>query len=41
MSQTDEYRFQVNLGGMIDILANPLYSSPRVFIREVLQNATT
>ncbi|MCF2716947.1 HSP90 family protein [Paenibacillus sp. UKAQ_18] len=40
MSQTDEYRFQVNLGGMIDILANHLYSSPRVFIREVLQNAT-
>lgn len=40
MSQTDQYRFQVNLGGMIDILANHLYSSPRVFIREVLQNAT-
>jgi len=32
------YNFKVNLGGMIDILANHLYSSPNVFIRELLQN---
>ena len=31
--------FQVNLGGMIDILSNHLYSSPDVFVRELLQNA--
>jgi len=35
-----EYNFKVNLGGMIDILSNHLYSSPKVFIRELLQNGT-
>lgn len=35
-----DYNFKVNLGGMIDILANHLYSSPNVFIRELLQNGT-
>jgi len=40
MSDSQEYRFQVNLSGMIDILSNHLYSSPRVFLRELLQNAT-
>lgn len=35
----ENYRFQVNLGGMIDILSNHLYSSPDVFLRELLQNA--
>ncbi len=38
---TDEnsrYHFQVNLGGMLDILSNHLYKSPDVFIRELLQN---
>lgn len=34
----ENFRFKVNLGGMIDILANHLYSSPDVFIRELLQN---
>lgn len=34
----DDYRFQVNLGGMIEILSDHLYSSPGVFIRELLQN---
>ena len=33
-----DYNFKVNLGGMIDILANHLYSSPNVFVRELLQN---
>ena len=33
-----EYRFQVNLGGIIDLLSNHTYSSPNVFIRELLQN---
>ena len=33
-----KYHFQVNLGGMLDILSNHLYKSPDVFIRELLQN---
>ncbi|MBP1990444.1 HSP90 family protein [Paenibacillus eucommiae] len=40
MSSADPYRFQVNLSGMIDILSNHLYSSPKVFLRELMQNAT-
>ena len=32
------FRFQVNLGGMLDILSNHLYKSPDVFLRELLQN---
>ena len=35
----DNFVFQVNLGGMIDILSNHLYSSPDVFVRELLQHA--
>lgn len=35
----EAFVFQVNLGGMIDILSNHLYSSPDVFVRELLQNA--
>ncbi|MEO3946690.1 HSP90 family protein [Gorillibacterium sp. CAU 1737] len=34
----DTYRFQVNLSGMINILSNHLYSNPKVFLRELLQN---
>lgn len=33
-----QFKFKVNLGGMIDILSNHLYSSPDVFVRELLQN---
>ncbi len=36
MSET--YHFQVNLGGMLDVLSNHLYKSPDVFLRELLQN---
>lgn len=36
MSHT--YHFQVNLGGMLDVLSNHLYKSPDVFLRELLQN---
>lgn len=39
MTNKDTYRFQVNLSGMINILSNHLYSNPRVFLREVMQNA--
>lgn len=36
MNQT----FQVDLGGIVDLLARHLYSSPRVYLRELLQNGT-
>lgn len=35
----DEHKFQVDLGGIIDLLSNHLYSGPEVFLRELLQNA--
>jgi len=37
-ARKEQYHFQVNLGGMLDILSNHLYKSPDVFIRELLQN---
>lgn len=33
-----EHRFQINLSGIIDLLSNHLYSSPAVYVRELLQN---
>ncbi len=39
MSNND-YKFKVNLGGMIELLSGHLYSSPNVFVRELLQNCT-
>ncbi|ADO69964.1 HSP90 family protein [Stigmatella aurantiaca] len=35
-----DHRFQINLRGVIDLLSHHLYSSPDVYIRELLQNAT-
>lgn len=37
-NNNEQYRFKVNLGGMIEILSDHLYSSPDVYIRELLQN---
>ncbi|HOX59072.1 MAG TPA: HSP90 family protein [Candidatus Paceibacterota bacterium] len=34
-----DFRFQVNLQAIIDLLSNHLYSGPQVYIRELLQNA--
>lgn len=34
----DQFHFKVNLKGMIDLLSNHLYSTPHVFIRELIQN---
>jgi molecular chaperone HtpG len=34
-----ERNFQVDLRGMVDLLSHHLYSSPRVYVRELLQNA--
>lgn len=36
MSET--YHFQVNLGGMLDVLSNHLYKTADVFLRELMQN---
>jgi molecular chaperone HtpG len=35
----DAHAFQVDLRGLVDLLSHHLYSSPRVYIRELLQNA--
>ncbi|NTX37933.1 HSP90 family protein [Myxococcus sp. CA033] len=35
-----DHRFQVSLRGVIDLLSHHLYSSPGVYLRELLQNAT-
>jgi molecular chaperone HtpG len=34
-----ERTFQVDLRGIVDLLSHHLYSSPRVYVRELLQNA--
>lgn len=39
MENTNQYQFQVNMKGMIELLSEHIYSSPTVFIRELLQNA--
>jgi molecular chaperone HtpG len=36
---SSEQNFQVNLGGVIKLLSDHLYSGPEVFVRELLQNA--
>ncbi len=35
----NEYKFNVDLKGMISLLSDHLYSTPKVFYRELLQNA--
>ncbi|ADG67609.1 ATP-binding region ATPase domain protein [Planctopirus limnophila DSM 3776] len=39
MSSPANSRFQVDLRGMIELLSEHLYSSPSVFVRELLQNS--
>ncbi|MDR1886914.1 MAG: HSP90 family protein, partial [Prevotellaceae bacterium] len=36
--ENNSYLFQVNLKGMIELLSEHIYSSPNVFVRELLQN---
>jgi molecular chaperone HtpG len=36
--ENNSYLFQVNLKGMIELLSEHIYSSPSVFVRELLQN---
>ncbi|MDR0228148.1 MAG: HSP90 family protein [Flavobacteriaceae bacterium] len=38
MENQKQYQFQVNMKGMIELLSEHIYSSPTVFIRELLQN---
>jgi len=38
MENNNSYLFQVNLKGMIELLSEHIYSSPNVFVRELLQN---
>lgn len=38
-TSTDGHAFQVDLRGVVDLLARHLYSGPRVYLRELLQNA--
>lgn len=33
-------RFQVNLGGLVEVLSQHLYSGPQVYLRELVQNAS-
>ncbi len=37
--QEVDLRFKVNLQGIIELLSNHLYSSPKVYVRELMQNA--
>jgi molecular chaperone HtpG len=34
-----DHRFKVDLRGLVDLLSHHLYSSPRVYVRELMQNA--
>ncbi|MGW5724992.1 HSP90 family protein [Nocardia beijingensis] len=38
-AEHNNYSFQVDLRGIVDLLSHHLYSSPRVYLRELLQNA--
>lgn len=38
-SEPSANTFQVDLRGLVDLLSHHLYSSPRVYVRELLQNA--
>jgi molecular chaperone HtpG len=38
-SEPGAHAFQVDLRGLVDLLSHHLYSSPRIYIRELLQNA--
>jgi molecular chaperone HtpG len=38
MGNAVDHKFQINLRGIIDLLSGHLYSTPEVFVRELLQN---
>jgi molecular chaperone HtpG len=35
----NHFHFNVNFKGLIDLLSNHLYSTPNIYIRELIQNA--
>ncbi|MBI8989450.1 HSP90 family protein [Corynebacterium meridianum] len=37
-ARAESHNFQVDLGGIVEILSRNLYSGPQVFVRELLQN---
>lgn len=37
-NNSDQHNFQVDLGGVVDLLSRHIYSGPRVYLRELLQN---
>ncbi|ALC04579.1 HSP90 family protein [Corynebacterium deserti GIMN1.010] len=39
MQDSSRDNFQVDLGGVVDLLSRHIYSGPRVYLRELLQNA--
>jgi molecular chaperone HtpG len=39
MSDPSQHKFQIDLRGIIGVLSQSLYSGPKVFVRELLQNA--
>ena len=39
MSAPQQQNFRVDLGGVISLLSKNLYSSPGVYVRELMQNA--
>ncbi|ANE02860.1 HSP90 family protein [Corynebacterium crudilactis] len=39
MQDSSRDNFQVDLGGVVDLLSRHIYSGPRVYVRELLQNA--
>ncbi|TWS54818.1 HSP90 family protein [Corynebacterium glutamicum] len=39
MQESSRDNFQVDLGGVVDLLSRHIYSGPRVYVRELLQNA--
>ena len=39
MSTEPGHTFQVDLRGLVDLLSHHLYSSPKVYLRELMQNA--
>ena len=39
VQEPPSHTFQVDLRGLVDLLSHHLYSSPRVYVRELLQNA--
>lgn len=39
MGEAGSQQFQVDLRGVVDLLSRHIYSSPRVYLRELLQNA--